>query len=50
MDISTREKDKVLIFDIKGDLDAKSASLLKERMFLGNHLSEKTDKLNPYYS
>ncbi len=32
MDISTREKGKVLIFDIRGDLDAKSASILKERI------------------
>lgn len=32
MDIATREKGKVLIFDIKGDLDAKSASLLKEKI------------------
>lgn len=32
MDISTREKGKVLIFDIKGDLDAKSASNLKDRI------------------
>jgi anti-sigma B factor antagonist len=32
MDISTREKGKVLIFDIRGDLDAKSASVLKERI------------------
>jgi len=32
MDISTREKGKVLIFDIQGDLDAKSASILKERI------------------
>jgi len=32
MDIATREKGKVLIFDIKGDLDAKSASALKEKM------------------
>jgi len=32
MDIATREKGKVLIFDIKGDLDARNASLLKERI------------------
>ena len=32
MDISTREKGKVLIFDIRGDLDAKSASVLKEKI------------------
>lgn len=32
MDISTRESGKVLIFDVKGDLDAKSASVLKERI------------------
>ena len=32
MDISTREKGKVLIFDVQGDLDAKSASILKEKI------------------
>ena len=32
MDISTREKGKVLIFDVQGDLDAKSASVLKEKI------------------
>lgn len=32
MEISTREKGKVLVFDIKGDLDAKSATVLKDRI------------------
>ena len=32
MDIATREQDNVLIFDIKGELDAKAAPDLKERL------------------
>jgi anti-sigma B factor antagonist len=32
MEISTRESGKVLIFDIRGDLDAKSATVLKDRI------------------
>jgi anti-sigma B factor antagonist len=32
MEISTREKGKVLVFDIRGDLDAKSATVLKDRI------------------
>ena len=32
MDISTREKGKVLIFDIQGELDAKTANSLKDKM------------------
>ncbi|MFH1514097.1 MAG: STAS domain-containing protein [bacterium] len=32
MDIATRENGKVLIFDIAGDLDAKNASILKEKI------------------
>ena len=32
MEISTRESGKVLIFDIRGDLDAKSATVLKDKI------------------
>lgn len=32
MDIATREQDAVLIFDIKGELDAKAAPEFKERI------------------
>lgn len=32
MDIATRERETVLIFDIKGELDAKAAPDLKERI------------------
>ncbi|HYE80101.1 MAG TPA: STAS domain-containing protein [bacterium] len=37
MEIATREQNNVLIFDIKGELDAKAAPELKERL---------TDKIN----